>query len=162
MDLISLATDFLKTPKGKLLLGEEINIAGITSRIQELSTTYNIDLEELAVSTLEEKTEALTQTKKVDKTLSAKERIKAKSSQLNEDKKNTDFQQSVFFSIVKNYELYRRKYGGQWDILKTNNTDSKEHECVGTFSTIKECKEYLNCSKLFIFFRRNFSILFFI
>ena len=88
MDLISLATDFLKTPKGKLLLGEEINIAGITSRIQELSTTYNIDLEELAVSTLEEKTEALTQTKKVDKTLSAKERIKAKSSQLNEDKKN--------------------------------------------------------------------------
>jgi hypothetical protein len=88
MDLISLATDFLSTPKGKLLLGEEINIAGITSRIQELSTTYNIDLEELAVSTLEEKTEALTQTKKVDKTLSAKERIKAKSSQVNEDKKN--------------------------------------------------------------------------
>jgi hypothetical protein len=88
MDLISLATDFLKTPKGKLLLGEEINIAGITSRIQELSTTYNIDLEELAVSTLEEKNEALTQTKKVDITLTAKERIKAKSSQVNEDKKN--------------------------------------------------------------------------
>ena len=56
MDLISLATDFLSTPKGKLLLGEEINIAGITSRIQELSTTYNIDLEELASSTLSEKT----------------------------------------------------------------------------------------------------------
>ena len=88
MDLISLATDFLKTPKGKLLLGEEINIAGITSRIQDLSTTYNIDLEELAASTLEEKTEALTQTKKVDITLTAKERIKAKSSQVNEDKKN--------------------------------------------------------------------------
>lgn len=45
---------------------------------------------------------------------------------------------------IKNYELYRRKYGGQWDILKTDNTDSKEHECVGTFSTIRECKEYLN------------------
>lgn len=88
MDLLSLATDFLKTPKGKLLLGEEINIAGITSRIQELSTTYNIDLEELAASTLTEKTEALIQTKKVDKTLTAKERIKAKSSQINEDKKN--------------------------------------------------------------------------
>jgi hypothetical protein len=88
MDLISLATDFLSTPKGKLLLGEEINIAGITSRIQELSTTYNIDLEELASATLEEKTEALTQTKKVDKTLTAKERIKAKSSQVTEDKKN--------------------------------------------------------------------------
>jgi hypothetical protein len=88
MDLLSLATDFLKTPKGKLLLGEEIDIAGITSRIQELSTTYNIDLEELAASTLTEKTEALTQTKKVDKTLTAKERIKAKSSQINEDKKN--------------------------------------------------------------------------
>jgi hypothetical protein len=88
MDLISLATDFLSTPKGKLLLGEEINIAGITSRIQELSTTYNIDLEELASSTLSEKTDALTQTKKVDKTLTAKERIKAKSSQVTEDKKN--------------------------------------------------------------------------
>ena len=88
MDLLSLATDFLKTPKGKLLLGEEIDIAGITSRIQELSTTYNIDLEELAASTLTEKTEALAQTKKVDKTLTAKERIKAKSSQINEDKKN--------------------------------------------------------------------------
>ena len=88
MDLISLATDFLSTPKGKLLLGEEINIAGITSRIQELSTTYNIDLVELASSTLSEKTDALTQTKKVDKTLTAKERIKAKSSQLDEDKKN--------------------------------------------------------------------------
>ena len=88
MDLISLATDFLSTPKGKLLLGEEINIAGITSRIQELSTTYNIDLVELASSTLSEKTDALTQTKKVDKTLTAKERIKSKSSQLDEDKKN--------------------------------------------------------------------------
>ena len=88
MDLISLATDFLKTPKGKLLLGEEINIAGITSQIQNLSSTYNIDLETLLTSTLEEKTEALVQTKKVDKTLSAKERIKAKSNQLSEDKKN--------------------------------------------------------------------------
>jgi len=88
MDLLSLATDFLKTPKGKLLLGEEINIAGITSRIQELSTTYNIDLEELAASTLTEKTEALIQTKKVDKTLTAKERIKAKSSQINEDNRS--------------------------------------------------------------------------
>jgi len=88
MDLISLATDFLKTPKGKLLLGEEVNIAGITSQIQQLSSTYNIDLEELATSTLSEKTDALTQTKKVDKTLTAKERIKAKSSQVSEDKKN--------------------------------------------------------------------------
>ena len=88
MDLISLATDFLKTPKGKLLLGEEINISGITSRIQELSSTHNIDLETLLTSTIEEKTEALVQTKKVDKTLTAKERIKAKSNQLSEDKKN--------------------------------------------------------------------------
>ena len=88
MDLISLATDFLKTPKGKLLLGEEINISGITSRIQELSSTHNIDLETLSTSTPEEKTEALAQTKKVDKTLSAKERIKAKQNQLSEDKKN--------------------------------------------------------------------------
>ena len=43
-----------------------------------------------------------------------------------------------------NYLLYKRRYGGKWDILETNNTDSREHECVGTFSTIRECKEYLN------------------
>jgi hypothetical protein len=49
------------------------------------------------------------------------------------------------YEITKNkYLLYKRRYGGQWDILKANNTDSKKHECVGTFSTIRECKEYLN------------------
>ena len=80
-ELISLATTFLQTPKGKLLLGEEINISGITSQIQSLSQQYNIDLESLLTSTLEEKSQALVETKKVDTTLSAKERIKAKSSQ---------------------------------------------------------------------------------
>lgn len=80
-ELISLATTFLQTPKGKLLLGEEINISGITSQIQSLSQQYNIDLESLATSTLEEKSQALVESKKVDTTLSAKERIKAKSSQ---------------------------------------------------------------------------------
>jgi hypothetical protein len=80
-ELISLATSFLQTPKGKLLLGEEINISGITSQIQSLSQQYNIDLESLATSTLEEKSQALIESKKVDTTLSAKERIKAKSSQ---------------------------------------------------------------------------------
>ena len=48
-ELISLATTFLQTPKGKLLLGEEINISGITSQIQSLSQQYNINLE-IAVS----------------------------------------------------------------------------------------------------------------
>jgi hypothetical protein len=62
-------------------LGEEINISGITSQIQSLSQQYNIDLESLLTSTLEEKSQALVETKKVDTTLSAKERIKAKSSQ---------------------------------------------------------------------------------
>ena len=80
-ELISLATTFLQTPKGKLLLGEEINISGITSQIQSLSQQYDIDLESLLTSTLEEKSQALVETKKVDTTLSAKERIKAKSSQ---------------------------------------------------------------------------------
>ena len=115
MDLISLATDFLSTPKGKLLLGEEINIAGITSRIQELSTTYNINLEELATSTLEEKTEALTQTKKVDKTLSAKERIKAKSSQLDEDKKN------IVNKVKEEIILLKQKLVSQIPRIETYN-----------------------------------------
>jgi len=115
MDLISLATDFLSTPKGKLLLGEEINIAGITSRIQELSTTYNIDLEELASSTLSEKTDALTQTKKVDKTLTAKERIKAKSSQLDEDKKN------IINKVKEEIILLKQKLVSQIPRIETYN-----------------------------------------
>ena len=115
MDLISLATDFLSTPKGKLLLGEEINIAGITSRIQELSTTYNIDLEELASSTLSEKTDALTQTKKVDKTLTAKERIKAKSSQLDEDKKN------IVNKVKEEIILLKQKLVSQIPRIETYN-----------------------------------------
>ena len=115
MDLISLATDFLSTPKGKLLLGEEINIAGITSRIQELSTTYNIDLVELASSTLSEKTDALTQTKKVDKTLTAKERIKAKSSQLDEDKKN------IVNKVKEEIILLKQKLVSQIPRIETYN-----------------------------------------
>jgi hypothetical protein len=115
MDLISLATDFLSTPKGKLLLGEEINIAGITSRIQELSTTYKIDLVVLASSTLSEKTDALTQTKKVDKTLTAKERIKAKSSQLGEDKKN------IVNKVKEEIILLKQKLVSQIPRIETYN-----------------------------------------
>ena len=87
-ELISLATSFLQTPKGKLLLGEEINISGITTQIQSLSQQYNIDLESLLTSTLEEKSQALIEIKKVDTTLSAKERIKAKSSQASNSAKD--------------------------------------------------------------------------
>ena len=47
--LIQLAQQFLQTPQGKSLLGESLNLADITNRIQDLASKYDIDL-----STLEE------------------------------------------------------------------------------------------------------------
>ena len=45
--LLELASEFLKTPKGKKLLGEEINIDEITNRISFLSKKYDINLDTL-------------------------------------------------------------------------------------------------------------------
>ena len=52
--LLELANEILKTPKGKALLGETINIEDITNRIQKLSSDYNIDLSSLENSSVEE------------------------------------------------------------------------------------------------------------
>ena len=45
--ILELVNKSLKTPKGKSLLGGELDIAGITSRIGELMQEYNIDLSTL-------------------------------------------------------------------------------------------------------------------
>ena len=45
--LIQLAQQFLQTPQGKSLLGESLNLADITNRIQDLASKYNIDLTSL-------------------------------------------------------------------------------------------------------------------
>ena len=45
--LLQLAEEFLKSSKGKKLLGETINIEDITNRIQKLSSDFNIDLSSL-------------------------------------------------------------------------------------------------------------------
>tara|TARA_R110000803_G_scaffold67767_3_gene129524 strand:+ start:1351 stop:3075 length:1725 start_codon:yes stop_codon:yes gene_type:complete len=48
--ILQLAENFLKTPKGKALLGESLNIEGITSRITTLAKENNIDLSSLEAS----------------------------------------------------------------------------------------------------------------
>ena len=67
--LLELASEFLKTPKGKKLLGEEINIDEITNRISFLSKKYDINLDTLLFPDDEEET---------DKDLSREERRAAR------------------------------------------------------------------------------------
>lgn len=52
--LLQLAEEFLKSSKGKKLLGETINIEDITNRIQKLSSDFNIDLSSLENVSVEE------------------------------------------------------------------------------------------------------------
>jgi len=42
--LLQLANEFIKTPKGKSLLKESLNVKDIINRIEELANQYNIDL----------------------------------------------------------------------------------------------------------------------
>lgn len=83
--LLQIAQEFLKTPKGKKLLGESLNIAEITDRISSLSSKYNIDLTKLSSSTKKEKTRASNASNKIDQTLTAKERIQNKSDALKQE-----------------------------------------------------------------------------
>ena len=52
--ILQLSQQALQTPSGKSLLGSSLNISDITSRIQELSSKYNIDLSTLKTSSLED------------------------------------------------------------------------------------------------------------
>ena len=52
--LIQLAQQFLQTPQGKSLLGESLNLADITNRIQDLASKYNIDLSTLEETSLDD------------------------------------------------------------------------------------------------------------
>jgi hypothetical protein len=86
--LLQLANTVLQTDIGKKLLGETINISEIQGRISNLTSTYDIDLEALAETTLQEQTEILTQSNKTDQTLSARERIRSKTNQFSTDSKS--------------------------------------------------------------------------
>tara|TARA_R110001592_G_scaffold26903_5_gene100258 strand:- start:17342 stop:18994 length:1653 start_codon:yes stop_codon:yes gene_type:complete len=86
--LLQLANTVLQTDIGKKLLGETINISEIQGRISTLTSTYDIDLEALSETTLQEQTEILTQTNKTNQTLSARERINAKENQFSTDSKS--------------------------------------------------------------------------
>ena len=52
--LIQLAQQFLQTPQGKSLLGESLNLADITNRIQDLASKYDIDLSTLEETSLDD------------------------------------------------------------------------------------------------------------
>ncbi len=51
--LLQLANKFLETDSGKSILGESLNISDITSRIQDLSSKFNIDLSTLDETSLD-------------------------------------------------------------------------------------------------------------
>jgi len=87
--LIDLATQFLKTPKGSKLLGDKINILEITTQISSLSKKYNINLEELTSASAKEKVSANSNSNKVDKTLTAKERIQQKKDVISDEGKES-------------------------------------------------------------------------
>ena len=52
--ILQLVSTSLKSPKGKSLLGGELDIVGITSRISELSKKYNIDLQSLSNASIDD------------------------------------------------------------------------------------------------------------
>lgn len=52
--LLQLANEFIKTPKGKSLLGESLNIKDIVNRIEELANQYNIDLSTIKSANIED------------------------------------------------------------------------------------------------------------
>lgn len=52
--LLQLSQQFLATPQGKSLLGESLNLADITNRIQDLASKYDIDLSTLEETSLDD------------------------------------------------------------------------------------------------------------
>ena len=87
--LLALATKELLSDKGKKLLGDKINIKEITNRISSLSSKFNIDLTTLATAAAATAvTVAVSESNKVDKTKTAKERINDKKESVKNTKKS--------------------------------------------------------------------------
>ena len=82
--LLQLSQQFLATPQGKSLLGESLNIADITNRIQDLASKYDIDLSTLKETSLDDinlslgsnLTREQRREKRRQKKLSAQEKLK--------------------------------------------------------------------------------------
>lgn len=82
--ILELVNKSLQTPKGKALLGGELDIAGITSRIGELVKEYNIDLstlqnlseEDINFSLGSKLTKEQRRQRRKDKKATAKDRLK--------------------------------------------------------------------------------------
>ena len=87
--LLALATKELLSDKGKKLLGDKINIKEITNRISSLSSKFNIDLATLATAAAATAvTVAVSESNKIDKTKTAKERINDKKESVKNTKKS--------------------------------------------------------------------------
>ena len=87
--LLALATKELLSDKGKKLLGDKINIKEITNRISSLSSKFNIDLATLATAaSATAVTVAVSESNKIDKTKTAKERINDKKESVKNTKKS--------------------------------------------------------------------------
>jgi len=87
--LLALATKELLSDKGKKLLGDKINIKEITNRISSLSSKFNIDLTTLATAAAATAvTVAVSESNKIDKTKTAKERINDKKESVKNTKKS--------------------------------------------------------------------------
>ena len=87
--LLALATKELLSDKGKKLLGDKINIKEITNRISSLSSKFNIDLTTLATAaSATAVTVAVSESNKIDKTKTAKERINDKKESVKNTKKS--------------------------------------------------------------------------
>jgi len=91
--IIELVNKSLQTPKGKALLGGELDIAGITSRISELTKAYNIDLstlqnlseDDINFSLGSKLTREQRRQRRKDKKTTAKERLKERLKESNLD-----------------------------------------------------------------------------
>ena len=107
--LIQLSEKFLETDKGKSLLGESINIADITNRIQDLSSQYNINLSTIAETSIEDINSTLGSSltreqrkeKRRQRKLSARERLQEKLDEVNITKVNAEQKIRAEIALLK-------------------------------------------------------------
>ncbi len=107
--LLQLANKFLETDSGKSILGESLNISDITSRIQDLSSKFNIDLSTLDETSLDNinlslgsnLTREQKREKRRQKRLSAKEKLQSRLDEANITKVNVEKKVRAVISLLK-------------------------------------------------------------
>ena len=107
--LLQLANKFLETDSGKSILGESLNISDITSRIQDLSSKFNIDLSTLEETSLDDinlslgsnLTREQKREKRRQKRLSAKEKLQERLDEVNITKVNAEQKVRAEIALLK-------------------------------------------------------------